>query len=80
MPQGVLPFKYEIERESTGLTALAGLPAWLELAHVLGMVEAADRHLVVRRDGQGWTSGAAYAPRPGALNEVPPCCIYAFPC
>ena len=57
MPQGVLPFKYEIERETTGLTAFAGLPAYLELAHVLGMAEAADQHLVVRRDGQGWTSG-----------------------
>jgi hypothetical protein len=32
MPQGVLPCKYEEENTETGLTALAGLPVYLDLA------------------------------------------------
>jgi len=36
MPQGVLPFHYERERTNRGMTAAAGLPLYLELAHVLG--------------------------------------------
>ena len=32
MAQGILPFKYEIERETQGITGLAGLPVYLELA------------------------------------------------
>jgi len=34
MEQGILPFKYEIEKNTTGMTALAGLPAYLDLIHV----------------------------------------------
>ena len=29
MAQGVLPFKYEAEKKTTGMTALAGLPVYL---------------------------------------------------
>jgi hypothetical protein len=32
MPQGVLPFQYLEETSSSGMTALAGLPAYLDLA------------------------------------------------
>ena len=28
--QGVLPFRYEVERTACGMTALAGLPAYLD--------------------------------------------------
>jgi len=31
MPQGVLPFQYQEEKFSNGMTALAGLPAYLHL-------------------------------------------------
>jgi hypothetical protein len=31
MAQGVLPFKYEEEKKTTGMTALAGLPVYLDL-------------------------------------------------
>ncbi|MBF0496837.1 MAG: hypothetical protein HQK57_08300 [Deltaproteobacteria bacterium] len=48
MSQGVLPFRYEGERSDTGMTSLAGLPVYLDLAHVLGMSEAIDKHLQVR--------------------------------
>lgn len=53
--RGVLPFQYDIEEERTGMTALAGLPAYLELAHVAGLRESVRRHVGVRAAGQGWT-------------------------
>jgi len=34
MTQGVLPFKYEEEESRNGMTALAGLPVYLDLAEV----------------------------------------------
>jgi len=37
MTQNLLPFKYEIEKETQGLTGLAGLPAYLELACKMGL-------------------------------------------
>lgn len=37
MPQTPLPFKYEEETKSTGLTGLAGLPLYLELLHFLNI-------------------------------------------
>ena len=55
MAQGVLPFKYEEEKTSTGLTALGGLPAYLDLAHRAGLGRLVDRHVAVRTGGQGWT-------------------------
>ena len=36
MAQGILPFKYEEEEKTTGMTALAGLPLYLELAQKAG--------------------------------------------
>jgi len=35
MAQGVLPFKYEEEKKETGMTGLAGLPVYLDLAYVI---------------------------------------------
>ena len=57
MPQGLLPFKYEVERETSGMTALAGLPPYLDLAHAMRLAAAAERHLGLRRGSQGWTDG-----------------------
>ena len=37
------------------MTALAGLPLYLELAEVAGLPEAIQRHLGLRERGQGWT-------------------------
>ena len=53
--RGVLPFQYDVDEERTGMTALAGLPAYLELAQVAGLRESVRRHLGVRAAGQGWT-------------------------
>lgn len=55
MSQGVLPFKYEAEKNNTGMTALAGLPLYLDLMHVMRFSESVGRHLHVRDGGQGWT-------------------------
>ncbi|MEI6128351.1 MAG: hypothetical protein WCQ99_17545 [Pseudomonadota bacterium] len=37
MAQGLLAFKYEEEKKIPGMTALAGLPVYLELAEKIGL-------------------------------------------
>jgi hypothetical protein len=54
MPQGILTYKYEEEKGTAGLTALAGLPVWLDLASVLGLGDHIRDHLRIRQS-QGWT-------------------------
>jgi hypothetical protein len=53
MLQGVLAFKYEEEKHESGMTSLAGLPVYLELAYLLGLGESIAAHLHTRT--QGWT-------------------------
>lgn len=55
MTQGVLPFKYEEEKNTSGLTALAGLPIYLDLAKVIGLSKSIQKHLRIRQNSQGWT-------------------------
>jgi hypothetical protein len=55
MAQGVLPFKYETKKNTTGMTALAGLPVYLDLASVIGLSNLIEKHLKIRKGGQGWT-------------------------
>ncbi|MFC1833203.1 hypothetical protein ACFL2Q_00545 [Thermodesulfobacteriota bacterium] len=55
MPQGLLPFKYEEEKHSGGMTALAGLPNYLELSYTLGLIDSVGRYVNVRDGGQGFT-------------------------
>ena len=52
MPQGVLSYKYEEEKTNTGMTALAGLPVYLDLAFVLGLGDHIRAHLLMK--AQGW--------------------------
>ena len=53
--QGVLPFRYEAEPTTTGMTALAGLPLYLELGTVCGLVDSIRRHMqVCAGKTQGW--------------------------
>ena len=59
MAQGILPYKYEEERNEGGMTALAGLPVYLDLASVLGMGACIRTHLNVREGDQGWTDEQA---------------------
>lgn len=53
MAQGVLGFKYEEEKQGTGMTGLAGLPVYLDLMKVMGLSELIGRHLQVKQ--RGWT-------------------------
>jgi len=56
MAQGILPFQFEIEKTPSGMTALAGLPAYLDLAVVSGLTKSIRQHLMVSAArGQGWT-------------------------
>ena len=55
MSQGVLGFKYERGERETGLTALGGLPLYLELAVVIGLGKSIQRHVGVRAGVQGWS-------------------------
>jgi hypothetical protein len=56
MPQGILPFKYKVENKQTGMTALAGLPAYLDLAQAAGLRGSVEKHVGARRESsQGWT-------------------------
>ena len=59
MAQGILPYKYEGERNEGGMTALAGLPVYLDLASVLGMGECIRTHFHVREGDRGWTDEQA---------------------
>lgn len=56
MPQGPLQFKYEEEISSAGVTALAGLPTYLDLAKVLGLAQSLDKHFGEYATTQGWTA------------------------
>ena len=49
MAQGVLPYKYEEERNCGGMTALGGLPIYLDLASVLGVADYIGAHVHVRK-------------------------------
>ncbi len=53
MTQGVLPYKYEEEKNKSGMTALAGLPVYLDLASVLNLGESIASNLHIKT--QGWT-------------------------
>ena len=53
MQQRTLPFHYAEENESTGMTALSGLPAYLDLAAVARLEESVRRHVGVREGTPG---------------------------
>ena len=55
MAQKALPYEYEIEEGKAGLTAMGGLPAYLDLAWKSGMIQSIDRNLRACAGDQGWT-------------------------
>lgn len=55
MTQGILPFKYENDKQNNKMTGFGGLPAYLDLARASGLSKSIDRHLKVSSDNQGWT-------------------------
>jgi hypothetical protein len=62
MAQGVLPYQMTEEFSESGVTALAGLPTYLELGHVLGLAQSIENHLKVRDGGQGYTDVQVIVP------------------
>lgn len=55
MAQGIFPFQYEVEKRPGGMTALAGLPTYLEFGYVMGLGKAIENRLKVRSGDQGWS-------------------------
>ena len=53
--QTILPFQYEVEKRSSNLTSLAGLPLYLELAHAITLFRSINHWLKIRRSEQGFT-------------------------
>ena len=53
MTQGVLPFKYEKDKQGCGMTALGGLPTYLDLAYRAGLPRSIERHMERQRCQEG---------------------------
>ena len=55
MTQNLLPFQYEIDPTNSKLTALGGLPLFLDLMSSLGVIASLRRCLARPGDMQGWS-------------------------
>jgi len=54
MKQGIFPFKYEVEKNPGGMTALAGVLPYLEFGYVMGLSKSIEQRLAIRGE-QGWS-------------------------
>jgi hypothetical protein len=54
MTQGILPFKYENDKQKSEMTGFGGLPVYLDLAQASGLTKAINRHLKASSASQGW--------------------------
>ena len=54
MAQGILSFKYAKEK-NIEITALAGLPLYLDIAVGIRLSRSIQKHLKIKAEGQGWT-------------------------
>ncbi len=55
MAQGVFPFRYEVEKKPVGMTSPAGLPTYLDFAHMTDLRRMIGEHVYARQGKQGWT-------------------------
>jgi hypothetical protein len=55
MTQGELGFKYEEDKQGEGMTGMAGIGAYFDVACRSGMIRSIERHVKARRGGQGWS-------------------------
>jgi len=55
MTQGELAFKYKEDKRGAGMTGMAGIGVYLDLACRSGMVRNIEQHVRARKGGQGWT-------------------------
>lgn len=56
MSQGVLGFQYEVDNKRSEMTALGGLPVYLEFGHVMGLTGCLRDRLGIREDDEAWSS------------------------
>lgn len=54
MPQGLLPFMYQAESSSVGMTACGGLPLYMDLANAVGLPKIIAKHLNIKAGRRGW--------------------------
>ena len=54
MPQSLLPFQYEKDPTNSKLTALGGLPLYLDLLSALGMIRSLREGLDPGKVSKGW--------------------------
>lgn len=54
MPQGLLPFTYQAESDSVGMTARGGLPLYMDLAIAIGLPKIVAKHLNIKTNRRGW--------------------------
>ena len=55
MAQGILPFKYENEKQKSEMTGFGGLPVYLDLAQAAGLSKSMNQNIKASSDSQGWT-------------------------
>lgn len=55
MTQGILPFKYENDKQKSDITGFGGLPIYLDLAQASGLQKSIEQHLKASSETQGWT-------------------------
>ncbi len=72
MAQRTLPFQHEEERRESGMTALAGLPVYLDLAHVVGL--GREPGLERRRAVSSLTSAFRYLEAGFVIAKTPRVC------
>jgi hypothetical protein len=56
MSQGVLGFQYEVDNKRSEMTALGGLPVYLEFGHVMGLTGCLRDRLGIKDDDEAWSS------------------------
>jgi len=62
MTQGILPFKYENEKQKSKMTGFGGLPVYLDLAQVSGLSKSIEKHLNASSKTQGFTDNQVVMP------------------
>ena len=55
MARHLAPYQYEVDQKTGGMTALAGLPVFMEFAQRMGLPRLIAHHVRARLGGQGWT-------------------------
>ncbi len=60
MTQGTASFKYEVEKNSTGMTGVAGIPMYMDLIERIGLGKIIEEKVKVREGTQDGNVPAGY--------------------